>query len=107
MSDRTSGGPTVQSGRRGRGTRRSAARATRAGGPSRGPASAARSSTSAASRRSPTQRAADRRLRAGLSAAAARRLASMIVFDARVLIAYLDGDDPHHPLAEELLAREI
>lgn len=31
----------------------------------------------------------------------------MIVFDASVLIAYLDGDDPHHALAEELLAREI
>ncbi len=31
----------------------------------------------------------------------------MIVFDASVLIAYLDGDDQHHPLAEELLAREI
>lgn len=31
----------------------------------------------------------------------------MIVFDASVLIAYLDGDDAQHSLAEELLAREI
>jgi len=34
-------------------------------------------------------------------------MASVIVFDASVLIAYLDGDDAHHALAEELLAREI
>lgn len=34
-------------------------------------------------------------------------MASVIIFDASVLIAYLDGDDAHHTLAEELLAREI
>jgi len=34
-------------------------------------------------------------------------MASVIVFDASVLIAYLDGDDAQHTLAEELLAREI
>lgn len=31
----------------------------------------------------------------------------MIVLDASVLIAYLDGDDDHHPAAESLLARAI
>lgn len=31
----------------------------------------------------------------------------MIVLDAGVLIAYLDGDDHHHSRAETLLAREI
>lgn len=31
----------------------------------------------------------------------------MIVFDASVLIAYLDGDDDHHGRAENLLTREI
>lgn len=31
----------------------------------------------------------------------------MIILDASVLIAYLDGDDAQHALAEELLAREI
>ncbi|MHB8246836.1 MAG: type II toxin-antitoxin system VapC family toxin [Acidimicrobiales bacterium] len=31
----------------------------------------------------------------------------MIILDASVLIAYLDGNDAQHTLAEELLAREI
>lgn len=31
----------------------------------------------------------------------------MIVLDANVIIAYLDGKDVHHQRAEELLAREI
>ncbi len=31
----------------------------------------------------------------------------MIVFDASVLIAYLDGDDSQHTVAEELLGREV
>ena len=31
----------------------------------------------------------------------------MIVLDASVLIAYLDGEDEHHEAAEALLAREI
>jgi predicted nucleic acid-binding protein len=31
----------------------------------------------------------------------------MIVLDASVIIAYLDGDDAQHSRAEELLAREI
>lgn len=31
----------------------------------------------------------------------------MIVLDASVLIAYLDGDDEHHADAERLLAREV
>lgn len=31
----------------------------------------------------------------------------MIVLDASVIIAYLDGNDVHHQRAEELLAREI
>lgn len=31
----------------------------------------------------------------------------MIVLDASLLIAYLDGEDAHHGRAEELLAREI
>jgi predicted nucleic acid-binding protein len=31
----------------------------------------------------------------------------MIVLDASVLIAYLDGEDQHHEAAEALLAREI
>lgn len=31
----------------------------------------------------------------------------MIVLDANVIIAYLDGKDAHHQRAEELLAREI
>ena len=31
----------------------------------------------------------------------------MIILDASVLIAYLDGHDAHHALAEDLLAREI
>lgn len=31
----------------------------------------------------------------------------MIVLDANVIIAYLDGADPHHARAEELLAREV
>ena len=34
-------------------------------------------------------------------------MASVIILDASVLIAYLDGDDAQHTLAEELLAREI
>jgi predicted nucleic acid-binding protein len=34
-------------------------------------------------------------------------MARVIVFDARVLIAYLDGDDAQHAIAENLLAREI
>jgi predicted nucleic acid-binding protein len=34
-------------------------------------------------------------------------VAGVIVLDASVLIAYLDGDDDHHERAEELLAREI
>lgn len=34
-------------------------------------------------------------------------MASVIVLDASVLIAYLDGDDNHHRRAEALLAREI
>lgn len=31
----------------------------------------------------------------------------MIVLDASVLIAYLDGDDDHHPAAETMLTRAI
>ena len=34
-------------------------------------------------------------------------MASVIILDASVLIAYLDGDDAQHTRAEELLAREI
>lgn len=34
-------------------------------------------------------------------------MASLIILDASVLIAYLDSDDAQHQLAEELLAREI
>ena len=34
-------------------------------------------------------------------------MAGVIVLDASVLIAYLDSDDAHHTLAEDLLAREI
>jgi predicted nucleic acid-binding protein len=34
-------------------------------------------------------------------------MASVIILDASVLIAYLDSDDAQHTLAEELLAREI
>jgi predicted nucleic acid-binding protein len=34
-------------------------------------------------------------------------VAGVIVFDASVLIAYLDADDPQHHKAESLLAREI
>ncbi len=34
-------------------------------------------------------------------------MASMIILDASVLIAYLDGDDAQHTLAEELLAKEV
>jgi predicted nucleic acid-binding protein len=34
-------------------------------------------------------------------------MASMIVLDASVLIAYLDGEDDHHAAGEELLARAI
>jgi predicted nucleic acid-binding protein len=34
-------------------------------------------------------------------------MASVIILDASVLIAYLDGSDAHHTLAEDLLAREI
>lgn len=34
-------------------------------------------------------------------------MAGVIVLDASVLIAYLDGDDNHHDRAEALLAREI
>lgn len=34
-------------------------------------------------------------------------MAGVIILDASVLIAYLDGDDAQHTLAEELLAREI
>jgi predicted nucleic acid-binding protein len=34
-------------------------------------------------------------------------VASVIVLDASVLIAYLDADDTHHHAAESLLAREI
>lgn len=34
-------------------------------------------------------------------------MAGVIVFDASVLIAYLDGEDNHHSRAESLLAREI
>lgn len=34
-------------------------------------------------------------------------MASVIILDASVLIAYLDGDDAHHVAAEQLLAREI
>jgi predicted nucleic acid-binding protein len=34
-------------------------------------------------------------------------MASVIILDASVLIAYLDADDAQHALAEELLAREI
>jgi predicted nucleic acid-binding protein len=34
-------------------------------------------------------------------------MARVIVFDASVLIAYLDGDDAQHVIAENLLAREI
>ena len=34
-------------------------------------------------------------------------MASVILIDASVLIAYLDSDDAQHTLAEELLAREI
>jgi predicted nucleic acid-binding protein len=34
-------------------------------------------------------------------------MARVIVFDASVLIAYLDGDDAQHAIAENLLAREI
>ena len=34
-------------------------------------------------------------------------MASLIVLDASVLIAYLDSDDAQHTRAEELLAREI
>jgi predicted nucleic acid-binding protein len=34
-------------------------------------------------------------------------MARVIVFDASVLIAYLDGDDAQHAIAEKLLAREI
>lgn len=34
-------------------------------------------------------------------------MAGVIVLDASVLIAYLDGDDTHHARADALLAREI
>jgi predicted nucleic acid-binding protein len=34
-------------------------------------------------------------------------MARVIILDASVLIAYLDGDDAQHGVAEELLAREI
>jgi predicted nucleic acid-binding protein len=34
-------------------------------------------------------------------------MARVIVFDASVLIAYLDGDDAQHEIAEKLLAREV
>ena len=34
-------------------------------------------------------------------------MASVIVLDASVLIAYLEGEDVHHEAAEALLAREI
>ena len=34
-------------------------------------------------------------------------MAGVIILDASVLIAYLDGDDAQHTRAEELLAREI
>jgi predicted nucleic acid-binding protein len=34
-------------------------------------------------------------------------LASVIVLDASVLIAYLDGEDAHHTRSETLLTREI
>ena len=43
------------------------------------------------------------RVRAGRARAAARGLARVIVLDASVLIAHLDGRDPHHEPAVELL----
>lgn len=51
--------------------------------------------------------AADRRLRTGLPGSAARGMAGVIVLDAGVLIAYVDGEDNHHRRADTAAARKL
>lgn len=46
------------------------------------------------------ERRADRRLRAGISRAAARRLAGVIILDAGVLAAHFDAHDALHARAD-------